>query len=113
VQAAAWLEGILRGSGLLLLHLDGLWGALDRWIASLADDEFTSLLPLVRRAFASFNPAERRAMGEKIKRLLRGDARTATTRHHDREEGRGIDAARAAAVLPVLAHLLGVATPER
>ncbi len=114
VQAAAWLEGILRGSGLLLLHLDGLWSALDRWIASLADDEFTSLLPLVRRAFASFNPAERRAMGEKIKRLLRGGARTSTARNRDHDGAeRPVDAARAAMVLPVLAHLLGVAAPER
>ena len=26
-QAAAWVEGFLRGSGLLLLHDEALWGA--------------------------------------------------------------------------------------
>jgi hypothetical protein len=112
-QAAAWLEGVLRGSGVLLLHLEGLWSALDRWIVSLAADEFTGLLPLVRRAFADFNQAERRAMGEKIARLMRGEREGAGARGggQDRAIAR-VDAARAARVLPVLAHLLGVAVPD-
>lgn len=114
-EAAAWLEGVLRGSGVLLLHLEGLWSALDRWIVSLAPDEFTGLLPLVRRAFADFNPAERRAMGEKIARLMHGERDGAGARGGGRDRDRAIaqvDAARAARVLPVLAHLLGVPMPE-
>jgi hypothetical protein len=114
-EAAAWLEGVLRGSGMLLLHLDGLWRALDRWIASLATEEFTALLPLVRRGFAGFNPAERRAMGEKVTRLMRAEQdrrdglEGSAAPDRDRDRARPpVDAARAGRVLPVLAHLLGV-----
>jgi hypothetical protein len=66
-QAAAWAEGLLRGSALLLLHHDGVWRALDEWITSLADAAFVEMLPLVRRAFADFGPAERRQMAEKVR----------------------------------------------
>src|SRR5262249_15638477 len=34
-QAAAWVEGFLRGSGLVLLHDDALWSVLDEWLAGL------------------------------------------------------------------------------
>ena len=105
-QAAAWVEGVLRGSGLLLLQQDGLWAALDGWMAELAPDTFTALLPLMRRAFAGFAPPERRKMGEKVKHLhVAGGAHS-----HDRNVpgGMDLDQARAALVLPVLANILGV-----
>src|SRR5262249_37413215 len=72
-QAAAWVEGVLRGSGLLLMHQDGLWSALDAWLADLSVEVFVALLPMLRRAFAGFQPPERRNMAEKVKRL--GSAR--------------------------------------
>ncbi len=53
-QAAAWVEGVLHGSGRLLLYEDGFWPALDGWLAELAPDPFTALLPLLRRAFSEF-----------------------------------------------------------
>jgi hypothetical protein len=46
--AAAWVEGFLRGSGLLLLHSDGIWQVLDNWIAGLSADNFVAVLPLLR-----------------------------------------------------------------
>src|SRR5258707_3488130 len=66
-QAAAWVEGVLRGSGLLLLHQDGLWSALDAWLADLSADLFVALLPMLRRAFSGFQPPERQRMGEMVK----------------------------------------------
>lgn len=107
-QAAAWLEGLLRGSGLVLLHQDGVWRVLDRWLADLGPGTFDETLPLVRRAFAGFQPAERRAMGEKVRRL--GDGGAAGARPGVTADG-DVDAARAARVLPVLAHILGVERP--
>ena len=56
LEAAAWVEGVLRGSGLVLLQQDGLWRALDGWIAGLDPETFTAMLPLVRRAFSGFKP---------------------------------------------------------
>src|SRR5205807_474072 len=34
-EAAAWVEGLLRGNGLLLLHNHVLWDVLDGWIATI------------------------------------------------------------------------------
>ncbi len=102
-DAAAWLQGLLRGSGLALLHLDGLWVALDSWLQRLDAETFTATLPLVRRAFSGFQAPERRAMGEKVARL-----RNSETGQSEREDGgTPIDRERARLVLPVLAHILG------
>jgi hypothetical protein len=60
------------------------------------------MLPLVRRAFSGFQPPERRAMGEKV-RKLEGDHEDAAI-----QESKGIDRDRAALTLPVLAQILGV-----
>jgi hypothetical protein len=106
-QAAAWVEGVLRGSGLLLLHQDGLWSALDAWLADLPADLFVALLPMLRRAFSGFQPPERQAMGEKVKHL-RTDARVGSATGAGEANATPLDIERANAVLPVLAHLLGV-----
>ena len=34
-EAAAWVQGLVRGSGMVLLHQDGLWAALDEWLVTL------------------------------------------------------------------------------
>jgi len=101
-EAAAWVEGALRGSGLVLLHQDGLWRALDLWISNLDPETFTVMLPLIRRAFSGFEPPERRAMGEKV-RKLKDDHEDAVTPERDE-----VDHRRAARTLPVLAQILGV-----
>ena len=102
-QAAAWVEGVLRGSGLVLLQRTGLWLALDGWLAGLAPDTFVTLLPLIRRAFSDFEPPERRAMGEKIRKL---GGETGTERADD---GTGdLDHRQASRTLPVLARIMGV-----
>jgi hypothetical protein len=101
-DAAAWIEGLLRGSGLLLLHHDSLWEALDAWLADLAPDTFTEILPLLRRAFSEFQAPERRKMGEKVKHLGRAPAQASRPILAD------VDPDRAARVLPVLAQILGV-----
>jgi hypothetical protein len=107
-QAAAWVEGLLRGSALLLLHHDGVWSALDRWLTSLGEEAFVEMLPLVRRAFADFGAAERRQMGEKVKKL-RGAAEGAPTKAGVVPDE--IDPVRAALVHPVLSQILGVELP--
>ncbi len=107
-QAAAWVEGVLRGSGLQLLHQDGLWLALDSWLSELAEDVFVALLPLIRRAFSGFHAPERQKMGEKVKHLhLQPIAGTQVGRQHT-GTAENLRQERAAMVLPVLAHILGV-----
>lgn len=65
--AAAWLEGFLHQSGMVLLHDDRLWQTLDVWLASLSDEGFTRILPLVRRTFSLFPGTERTQLGARAK----------------------------------------------
>ncbi|WP_437194089.1 DUF5682 family protein [Planctomicrobium sp. SH527] len=102
--AAAWISGLLKGSGLLLLHQDALWGVMDRWLCELSEEVFLETLPLLRRAFSDFSPAERRQMGAKLKRL---NPASPTSASLQLDEERKINDVRAALVLPVLAQILG------
>jgi hypothetical protein len=65
-QAGGWVEGFLRGSGLVLLLDERLWSVLDNWVSSLQEEHFVSVLPLLRRTFSSFETAERRQIGERV-----------------------------------------------
>ncbi|HEX8371247.1 MAG TPA: DUF5682 family protein [Chthoniobacterales bacterium] len=98
-QAAAWIEGFLAGSGLVLLHQAQLWDLLDGWLASLTADHFTEVLPLLRRTFSTFPFPERRQMGE-LARSGVGAASVKATVHDD-----DIDEARANRMLPTFALL--------
>jgi hypothetical protein len=87
----------------VLLHEDALWAAMDGWVRSLPSATFDELLPLVRRAFSMFSDPERRAMGEKAKRL--GAGSSGVSRADARDES--IDLDRGGRVLPVLARIIG------
>ncbi|MEU8267288.1 DUF5682 family protein [Sphaerisporangium sp. NPDC049002] len=65
-QAAAWVEGFLSGSGLLLVHDAGLLGLIDTWLTGLTGEAFVDVLPLLRRTFGAFAPPERRAIGGRV-----------------------------------------------
>jgi len=99
-DAATWVEGFLRGSGLMLLHTDALWQILDGWVAGLSDENFALLLPVVRRTFSTFPTGERRQMGERAKQAERG------AQHAEVDDA--IDAERGDITLPTLAMLLGI-----
>lgn len=103
---AAWASGLLRGSGLLLLHQDEVWRVFDRWLADLAPEVFVELLPLLRRAFADFTSPERRQMGEKVKHLG-GGTKSARPRAAN-TSGARLNEERARLVLPLLVQILGV-----
>lgn len=68
-RAAAWVEGFLSEGGLVLVHDDALLRLVDAWVAGLPAEAFTSVLPLLRRAFGEFAAAERRAIGERVRHL--------------------------------------------
>jgi len=101
-MAAAWVEGFLKGSGLALLHDEGLWGVMDAWVSGLQADVFTALLPLLRRTFATFPAPERRQMGERVKH--------GPSRHPALASGAltYFDVTRGEATLPLIAKLLGI-----
>lgn len=100
MQAGAWIEGFLSGSGLLLLHNNTLWQVLDAWVMQLSPEAFTTALPLLRRTFGTFPSGERRQMGDRV--------RQDTTTVSQSRQPTNIDSDRAATVLPLLAQLLGL-----
>jgi hypothetical protein len=101
VIAAAWLEGFLKGSGTLLLLDQDLWQVIDNWVATLTDDVFMQVLPLLRRTFANFTNPERRKLGEKARSGGgTGNQHTAISANFDTE--------RAKQGLPVIMQLLGL-----
>jgi len=60
---ANWIQGLLEGAGLLLIHHDRLWMLVDEWLRGIQAERFLELLPILRRAFSSFESGE-------IKQLL-------------------------------------------
>ena len=64
---AGWVEGLLSGSGTLLIHDDRLRVVLDAWLRGVSEEHFLRVLPLLRRTFAQFPPGERRVLGERLR----------------------------------------------
>ena len=100
-RAAAWVEGFLKGSGLILLHDEALWNVLDDWLSHLSPDAFANTLPLLRRSFALFPAPERKQMGQKVKTGSKKSSRSAALPTN-------LDEPRAAATLPLLQKILGL-----
>ena len=100
-EGAAFVEGFLAGSGTVLVHDRALLGLVDRWVAELPTDAFSDALPLLRRTFATFEPSERRLIGELVRRGGAGAP-------HETELAGGLDEERVRAALATMADLLGV-----
>jgi hypothetical protein len=98
---AAWLDGFLDGDVVLLLHDAELLGIVDDWVATVDESTFEDLLPLLRRTFSRFEPAERRLLGTRLRNL---GTRTDSTVLHETE----LDWERAAPAVRRMAELLGL-----
>ncbi len=98
-QAAAYVEGFFAGGALLLVHDDRLLRVVDGWLATVAPEQFSEVLPLLRRTFGAFADPEKRAIGERAA-ALSGAAPAARA-------GEALDRGRAELVVPVFARLLG------
>jgi hypothetical protein len=101
-QSMAWIEGFLRGSGLILLHNKELWQILNEWVRSVRGESFPQLLPLLRRTFSTFSAPERSQLGTLARRGAGGkSAASANASSTINEE-------RARKVLPLVAQILGL-----
>lgn len=107
-HAAAWIEGLLAGSGTLLVHDETLWQVIDGWVTALSDEVFPQVLPLLRRTFATFQDPERRSLGERV----RSPASRGASSGEDTDEFAGFDPDRAEAVLPLVRRLLGLSAQD-
>ncbi len=100
LDAAQWLDGFLNRNATVLLHSDAVWALIDQWLSGLGDEHFIRVVPLVRRTFAEFEAADRRDLGERVKRPHAASA-IATA-------APAWNVARAARALPTLRELFGV-----
>jgi hypothetical protein len=101
---AAWLEGFLNRSGMILLHDERLFQLLEDWVKSLTPDHFTAVLPLVRRTFALLSPVERHQLAERARHSV-----TAAGSGNSASQGgaHAWDEERAVLMAPVLRNILG------
>ncbi|MCU1368615.1 MAG: hypothetical protein JWN39_4254 [Ilumatobacteraceae bacterium] len=67
-DGAAFVEGFLGGSGTVLVHDADLLGLVDNWLSMIESEAFVEVLPLLRRTFGTFEVAERRQIGERVRR---------------------------------------------
>ncbi len=99
---ASWLEGFLKGSGMILIYDHRLWNLIYGWVSSLSQDIFMELLPLLRRSFAKFEFGERRQIGEKAKKGLVDQQPVLISADEN------FDFEKAASILPIIAKFLQV-----
>ncbi|MFZ1790344.1 MAG: DUF5682 family protein [Saprospiraceae bacterium] len=102
MDVAFWLEGFLRGSGMILLYDDRLWNLVYNWIEGLDKSQFDEQLPFIRRSFSKFEFAERRQIGEKARKGIH------KVENLNRDENFEFDPEKGRMVLPVLMKIMGV-----
>ncbi len=100
-QMAFWIEGFLKGSGLLVLHDKTLWQLLDDWVMQLEAERFQTILPLLRRTFATFSDAARQQLMDRVRF---GNSFYPNQVIHTPT----FDEEQADKVLPLIAQLLGI-----
>ncbi len=100
--SAGWIEGFLKGSGMILLYDDSLWNLLYKWVSELKEDIFTELLPILRRTFSKYAVGERRQLGEKARKGV------ASTSAFEVGYSDDFDYELADSVLPLALKLLGL-----
>jgi len=98
--AALWLEGFLSEAAMVLILDENIWQIVFNWVSALEDEVFDKVLPLLRRSFANYSPAEKSKIGEKVKR---GKSSSKSTVSND-----DINTERALRVVPVLKELMGI-----
>lgn len=103
-HSAGWIEGFLKGSGMILLLDNVLWNILYKWVSELPAEKFTELLPILRRTFSRFEVNERKQLGEKAK-LGAGDQEILI---EETDATDSMDHERGASVLGIVIDLLGI-----
>jgi hypothetical protein len=107
-HSAAWLEGFLKGSGMILLLDNALWNILNQWISQLEPEQFIELLPILRRTFSKFEVGERLQLGAKAKRGVDPGNKNTQGTGMPGEQTTRFNTERAEKSLPIIKLLLGI-----
>jgi hypothetical protein len=102
-HVAGWLEGFLKGNGMILVYDNRLWNLMYAWVSALPDHVFMELLPLLRRTFSKFEYGERRQIGNKAKL-----GKVAENHQKKSNDDINFDKERALTILPILKKLVGI-----
>jgi hypothetical protein len=105
-EAAHWLDGFLGEAGQILLYDTVLVGLIDAWIGGLSEDDFVALLPMLRRAFASFDRSERRRLLDSLRQPVPASA--GANGQFAVAPSAALDAPGFEAALPLLLTILGL-----
>ena len=62
MEQAQWVEGFLYGSAMILIHHYPFWKIVDDWLDEVEEARFMEIVPVLRRTFAEFSPAEKRKL---------------------------------------------------
>ena len=68
-EQAAWIEGFLSGSALLVVEDRRILGLLNEWVSGIDDQAFIDVLPALRRAMGSWSRASRRELARQFAHL--------------------------------------------
>jgi hypothetical protein len=101
-EASDWLEGFLAESGQVLLYDGTLRGMLDAWIGEVGGETFVELLPMLRRAFSTLDPSERRHLMARL-----ADGATDARRPAEAETGDPAGLRYFEEAMPLLRTILG------
>jgi len=102
-RAGAFIENFLAGGSEVLLRDRMLLQLLDDWLCDLTEDDFIESLPLLRRAFSTFDAVARRRLVESVSRVAHQ-----STHPEGRANGSSSEAFDRA--LPLLYQILGIDT---
>lgn len=92
LEQAQWIEGFLHGSAMILIHHYPFWKIVDDWLSAVEESRFMEIVPVLRRTFAEFSPAEKRKLAY-------------YARHGRKEklvESRSLNQERVRAIMPIL-----------
>jgi hypothetical protein len=103
-DAGEFLEGFLGGGAEVILQDPVLFGLIDGWLGEQPEQDFIELLPMLRRAFASFGASERKRLLAEV-----GKPRAAVTQAAEAGDS---DAPGFAQALPLLLTILGISRHE-
>nr|WP_236656588.1 DUF5682 family protein [Streptacidiphilus jiangxiensis] len=111
-EGAAWVDGFLAGSGVLLVHDQRLLGIVDAWITAIPAAAFPDVLPLLRRTFSRLEAGVRRTVGELVRAGGREAAEGGGAGESPRGFGAGLDLVRAEPALATVRLILGSHPPQ-
>lgn len=64
--AASWLEGFVDQSAATLIHRTDVLPWIDQWLLGIPEESFVESLPILRRAFSSFDTGEKAALSRRV-----------------------------------------------